>query len=76
MLNNIYLVVASLKYLSLFVCDKHIFLLVSTFYLMKALPVELQIYIDQLLEDQSCIAIITAFGYLHSEWFNNIFCFI
>lgn len=62
--------------MSLFVYDKYIRLLTSTFYLMEAIPTELQICIDQLWEYQSITAILTAFVCLHSELFVNTLHFI
>ena len=39
-LNSIYLL-ASLKYMLLYICDKHIYLLTSVFYLVEVMPAEL-----------------------------------
>ncbi len=75
LLNGMYLL-AHLKYMSFFVCDRHILLLASTLYLVEAMSAELQIRIDELWEHRSTTAVLTAFVYLHTEWFVNILRFI
>ncbi len=66
LLNDMYLL-ASLKYMSLFICGRHILLLVSTLYLVEAMLAKLQIRIDELWEHRSTTAILTAFVCLHPE---------
>lgn len=74
-LKGVYLL-ANIRFIALVFCNKHIYLLATTFYLADAEPDILLILIEKVCKSVTTSSSLTALVMGNSIWFENRFCFI